>query len=167
MLLGASVGLFIGVIISDAIGRRLTMLFSLFFTAFGILLVLVIDNVKIKCIGLVIWGSGAEIAFTLLFPYVTEIVTENERTNCYVKLNAAFAGGATANAIVFYLFRHWAVVLSLYYGLLNVVAFALFYYYIESPPIEIISKAKDPEEAYNAYMRIAERNGIVDHQITL
>lgn len=53
------------------------MLFSLFFTAFGILLVLVVDNIKIKCVGLVIWGSGAEIAFTLLFPYVTEIVTEN------------------------------------------------------------------------------------------
>jgi MFS family permease len=75
--LGASVGLFIGVIVSDAIGRRSTMLFSLFFTAFGILLVLVVDNIKIKCVGLVIWGSGAEIAFTLLFPYVTEIVTEN------------------------------------------------------------------------------------------
>lgn len=76
ILLGASVGLFVGVIISDAIGRRLSMLISLVFTIFGILLVLIFESIKIKCIGLVIWGSGSEIAFTLLFPYVTEIVKE-------------------------------------------------------------------------------------------
>lgn len=59
MLLGASLGLFIGVLISDAIGRRLTIIYSMVFTVVGILLVLVINSIKIKCIGLVMWGSGA------------------------------------------------------------------------------------------------------------
>lgn len=59
MLLGASLGLFIGVLISDAIGRRLTIIYSMVFTVVGILIVLVINSIKIKCIGLVMWGSGA------------------------------------------------------------------------------------------------------------
>lgn len=59
MLLGASLGLFIGVLISDAIGRRLTIIYSMVFTVVGILLVLAINSIKIKCIGLVMWGSGA------------------------------------------------------------------------------------------------------------
>lgn len=71
MLLGASLGLFAGVIISDAIGRRLTVLFSLLCSIVGILVIVTIDNIKIKCIGLVLWGSGAEISFTLLFSYLT------------------------------------------------------------------------------------------------
>lgn len=68
---------------------------------------------------------------------------------------------------MFYIFRNWTIVLSVYYVLLNVIALVLFYLYVESPPIEIISKAKDPQESYEAYMRIAERNGVTDHQITL
>lgn len=75
MLLGASLGLFAGVLISDAIGRRLTMLFSMLFSVLGMLMILGVENIKIKCVGLVLWGSGAEIAYTLLFPYVTEIVS--------------------------------------------------------------------------------------------
>lgn len=167
MLLGASLGLFAGVIISDAIGRKLTILFSLFFSVLGILITVGFGNIKIKCIGLILWGSGAEIAYTLLFSYVTEIVCESERSNGYVKLNAAFAGGATANAIVFFLFRDWILVLILYYGLFNFLAFVGLYFYIENPPIEIISKNKDPQQAFDAFMRIAALNGVEDHKITL
>ena len=41
MLLGASLGLFVGVIVSDAIGRRYTMLGSIAATVLGLFMVLV------------------------------------------------------------------------------------------------------------------------------
>jgi hypothetical protein len=98
---------------------------------------------------------------------VTEIVAESDRPGTYTKINAAFAGGATVNAIVFYLLKDWQLVLLCYYGLFFLTTAFLLYYYVESPPIEIISKSKDAQESYAAFMRIAEMNGVTDHGITL
>ena len=41
-----------------------------------------------------------------------------------------------------------------------------FFFYVESPPIEIVSHSKDAKSAYEAFMRIADKNGVTDHGIT-
>jgi len=53
-----------------------------------------------------------------------------------------------------------------YYAMGYLVLVILFYRYIESPPIEIISKNENPQDSYEAFMRIAKMNGVEDHGIT-
>ena len=80
--------------------------------------------------GLLLWGAGAEIYFTLAASYITEIVAEEERSGVYVKFLAAFALGAMANAILFYMLKNWMLVLGLYYFLFNLVIAFVFYWYV-------------------------------------
>jgi hypothetical protein len=68
--------------------------------------------------------------------------------------------------VVFYIFRDWQLVLGLYFILFYVVALGLFGYYVESPPLDLISRYTS-EEAFEAFMRIASRNSINDHGITI
>ena len=58
ILFGASAGLFLGIIFTDILGRRLSIILSVMLTIVGILLIF-FDNLKLKCLGLVLWGSGA------------------------------------------------------------------------------------------------------------
>jgi hypothetical protein len=53
--------------------------------------------------------------------------------------------GATVNAVIFYLLKDWRLVLGCFYGSLQIVSLILYVSYVESPPIEIISKSKNPE----------------------
>ena len=71
-----------------------------------------------------------------------------------------------ANPVVFLLFRNWLYVLIFFYGLGFLLTALSFYFYVESPPLEIISHNENPQEAYEAFMRIARRNGVTDHGIT-
>ena len=74
ILLGASIGLFLGVVVSDYLGRKNTVLFSMLTTLVGIIIVLVFGSIKLKCIGLFLCGLGAELSFTVSASYITEIV---------------------------------------------------------------------------------------------
>ena len=74
ILLGGSIGLFLGVVVADYLGRKNTVLFSLLAALLGNIVVLVFSNIKIKCIGLFLWGLGAEVSFTVSASYITEIV---------------------------------------------------------------------------------------------
>ena len=70
------------------------------------------------------------------------------------------------NPLIFFLFRDWLYITTFFYGLGFFVIAIAFYFYVESPPLEIISHNKDPQESYEAFMRVAKRNGIADHGIT-
>ena len=48
-----------------------------------------------------------------------------------------------AIAILFFLLKDWMLVLGLYYLLLYGLTSVLFFYYVESPPLEIIAKNKN------------------------
>lgn len=41
-----------------------------------------------------------------------------------------------------------------------------FIFYVENPPLELIAR-ENAEAAFAAFMRIAERNEVVDHGLTL
>jgi hypothetical protein len=75
MLLGASVGLLAGILFIDFLGRRLVIISSIIVTIVGLLLVVGVEDLKIKCLGLLMWGGGSEIYFSVLYPYVSEIVS--------------------------------------------------------------------------------------------
>ena len=70
------------------------------------------------------------------------------------------------NPVIFYLCRDWVYILIFFYGLGFLLTAVAFYLYVESPSLEIISHNDDPQESYEAFMRIARRNGITDHGIT-
>ena len=71
LLLGAWVGLFLSLIISDYAGRKNTILSSMLMVVLGIILVLVFTNIYVRFIGLFLWGLGAEVSFTVSANYIT------------------------------------------------------------------------------------------------
>jgi len=75
MLLGASLGLFAGILFTDFFGRRLIILASIATTIVGLLMVVAIEDIKVKCVGLVLWGGGSEVYFSVLYTYIGESVS--------------------------------------------------------------------------------------------
>ena len=59
LLLGASLGLLLGVLFADFCGKKLTIVLSIVITLVGLILILVFDRTTIKCCGLVMWGAGS------------------------------------------------------------------------------------------------------------
>ena len=55
-----------------------------------------------------------------------------------------YAVGTLANVTFFYLFASWTEMLIYYYLVLFTALLISFYFFVESPPIEIISHNKDP-----------------------
>lgn len=86
--------------------------------------------------------------------FVTEKTAEHDRMGYYVWNQVFFCIGAFLNCAFFYLFRDWQLVLGLYFLLFYVVAVVLFIYYVESPPLDLISRYS-AQDAYDAFMRIA------------
>jgi MFS family permease len=117
ILIGSSIGVIAVVLVSDAIGRKRTVFYSLVLAFLGVLITVIGPVPSVKYVGLVLWGSGADIAFAVAASYITEVVSERERPMTYVKFNAAFAGGTIANAVLFYTLKNWIAVLAIYYGL--------------------------------------------------
>lgn len=74
ILLGGSIGLFLGVVVAGYLGRKNTVLLSLLAALVGNIIVLIFSNIKIRCIGLFLWGLGAEVSYTVSASYITEIV---------------------------------------------------------------------------------------------
>ena len=70
------------------------------------------------------------------------------------------------NAVFFYLLKDYKLVLWCYYGLVVFLATLLFYWIVESPPIEIISKEPSPKHSYQALLRIAHWNNIENPDIS-
>ncbi len=83
----------------------------------------------------------------------------------YVWNQVFFCIGAFLNWAFFILLRDWQLVLGFYFALFYVVAAVLFIYYVESPPLDLISRYST-QHAFDAFMRIAERNQVTDHGIT-
>jgi len=71
-----------------------------------------------------------------------------------------------SNTLFFYIFRDWRLVLILYYLLVNILVFLSFIYFVESTPIELIERYSSAD-ALAAFLRIADRNGVTDHGLSL
>ena len=159
-------GILIILLITDMLGRRLTLLYSMIMAFVGILITALAPIVEIKFIGLVIWGSGADIAYAIMITYISDIVAEDDRPVLFTKFMAAYSIGSIANVAFFYFLKDWVTVLLLYYSLSYVVVIIAFYFYVENPPLEIIAHYDDPRESYKAFMRMARKNEKEDHEIT-
>lgn len=73
-------------------------------------------------------------------------------------MQVAFAFGTLANTILFYTLKSWVTVILSYYFLFYLGSLLSFIFFIESPPLEIISRAKNPNDAYGIFEKIAEIN---------
>lgn len=62
--------------------------------------------------------------------------------------------------------RDWQLVLGCYFLPLYIAVTLAFIFYVESPPLELIAR-ESAEDAFAAFMRIAERNEVADHGLTL
>ena len=71
ILIGESVGVVAVVIFSDAIGRRLTILYAMIMAFMGILLTLAVPLIEVKYVGLLMWGAGADISFAVAASSIT------------------------------------------------------------------------------------------------
>jgi hypothetical protein len=65
------VGLLLGILFADFCGKKLTIVFSMIIMVLGLIIIVIVDSMTVKCLGLILWGAGAEISFSLLFAYVT------------------------------------------------------------------------------------------------
>ena len=65
-----------GMTLSDILGRKKAILSAMAGTCIGIALIMAFRNIELNCLGLVLWGAGAEISFVIGASYITEIVAE-------------------------------------------------------------------------------------------
>ena len=57
---------------------------------------------------------------------------------------ACYSLGGITNVLLFYFVKNWVYVLVFYYILGYAIAGVVFFLFVESPPIEIISHSKNP-----------------------
>ena len=74
IFIGAFIATLLVGFFSDAIGRKKTILYSLIICIVGILLIVAINNLIVRCIGLLFWGIGSDILFPVGITYVIEII---------------------------------------------------------------------------------------------
>ena len=74
IFIGAFLGVFLVAIFSDLIGKKKTVLYSIVMSVGGIFLILVFQNIVIKCIGFLLWGIATDISFAVGATYISEIV---------------------------------------------------------------------------------------------
>jgi len=85
-----------------------------------------VPDPSIICIGLFLWGAGSEISYTMMFPFITEIVEEHHRSKFYVYLLIFFGIGAMGNSFLFYVIGSWREVLLFGYILPHLIALLFF-----------------------------------------
>jgi MFS family permease len=132
---GAFLGIIIGLFLTEQFGRKMTIVYTLGVTIVGLIIIMASVGPIMACIGLFVFGTGAEISYTLVFTVVTEIVDEEHRSKYYVYLLLFFGLGAMGNAIVFYLLSHYQLVLLFYYLIPNGVILYVFNKYVQDTPI--------------------------------
>lgn len=96
---------------------------------------MVSNGTTLACIGLFIFGTGAEIYFTMVFTVITEIVDEQHRSKYYVYLLLFFGFGAMGNSVAFYFLNHYEWVLFIYYLIPNAAVLYIFARYVQDTPI--------------------------------
>ena len=76
MFAGAFAGAILVGFFSDFVGRRKTMLFSLTICVIGTIVVVVVNDVAVRCIGFLCWGIGSDVIFPIGLTYVVDIIAE-------------------------------------------------------------------------------------------
>ena len=120
---------------SDAIGRKKTVVLSIFTSILGIAFISAFSNIVLKCIGLLLWGVGSDITFPVAATYISEIVAEEDRPRAYTMLRLVFSAGVLIVPIIFFLVKNWFFVLIFLFGLGFLVAAIGFQIFVESPPL--------------------------------
>jgi MFS family permease len=107
MISGSFVGIIIGLFLTEQFGRKMTTVYTLGVAIFGLFVIMISGGTGMACLGLFLFGTGAEISYTMVFTIVTEIVDEQHRSKYYVYLLLFFGFGAMGNAVAFYLLSHY------------------------------------------------------------
>ena len=144
ILVGASLGIIIGVMFSDIVGRRKTMLVAIGLSLLGVIITVVGVAPWLKFIGLVLWGSGADITFGVSLTILLDSSANENSAITLTVFAASYAIGGIINVLLFYFLKDWILVLLFYYLLAYAIALITFFCFVESPPIEIISHNSDP-----------------------
>ena len=134
----------IAVLFSDMVGRRKTMLISMGMAIIGVLLTVFVPLPWIRFIGLVLWGSGSQVTFGVSVTILLDSIDYRTSGMIFTKFAACVAIGGLINVLLFFLIKNWIFVLLFYYALVYTITFITFYFFVESPPIEIISHNTDP-----------------------
>ena len=144
ILVGASLGIIVGVMFSDIVGRRKTLLVAIGLGLLGVIITVVGVTPWLKFIGLVFWGSAADITFGMSLTILLDSsATENSPITLTV-FTASYAIGGIVNVLLFYFLKDWILVLLFYYLLAYAVALITSFFFVESTPMEIISHNSDP-----------------------
>ena len=144
ILLGTFLGVIFAVLFSDIVGRRKTILMSLGIPIIGILLTVFVQLPLIRFIGLVLWGSGSQVTFGIGITILLDSTDYRTSGMIFTIFAACVAIGGLVNVLLFFLLKNWILVLLFYYALTYAITFLTFFFFVESPPIEIISHNSDP-----------------------
>ena len=70
-MLGPPIGLMLGVLFTECLGRKGTILVALAIASMGALVTVLLEGVGLRSVGLLLWGLGSETAFSIVFNIVT------------------------------------------------------------------------------------------------
>ena len=75
IILGSVIGIFSAIFFTEWIGRKSTMIFSLFLGIIGLLSIYFWDK-DVAVVGVFLYGAGLDIAYSCVFTFVTEFFSE-------------------------------------------------------------------------------------------
>lgn len=132
------IGIFSAIFFTEWIGRKSTMIFSLFLGLIGLLSIYFWDK-QVAVVGVFLYGAGLDIAYSCVFTFVTEFFSEQDRGKYYNIISMSFAAGIFLNPIAFYLINDWKWVVLVVFILPIIGAMWGFIYIVEDTPIELIA----------------------------
>ena len=147
-MVGAFMGVLLAALFSDVIGRRKTMLISMAMAIAGVLLTVFIPFPWVKFIGLALWGSGSQVTLGVNITIILDNFDYKVAGILFTIFAACVAIGSLANVLLFFLIKNWVSILLFYYAVAYILTLIAFFFFVESPPIEIISHNTDPRLSF-------------------
>lgn len=116
-----------------------------------------------------VFGSFLIEAFTAVplefsFCFITETSSQTFRAQYVIYAFTSYSFGIAINGFLFYIMT-WEKVLALCFTL-EFVGLLVIIFYIEETPFDLFNNPS-PEETYSALLKIADKNGVTDHGLTL
>ena len=110
LFFGAITGFAIIGLLSDNIGRRLSLIFCLASGTLGYLVILLAPTLFVAGIGNFLVGFGIESSFNLVVYFLSEMLDNTQRQKMLTIIQAFVPVGGMLIALAFYLMKHWKVI---------------------------------------------------------
>lgn len=145
---------------------KATFLFwSLFMKVVGLTMIGLSVNMWMGGFGVFLCLFGGMMNLQVCYTYITETVSKNHRQKLSMILSSVYSIGGMYNALCFYIFPNYQIVLLGCYGIPTVILLFALLYFVRDTPFWLITRLA-PEKALKELRFIAKLNAKEDFDMT-